>query len=785
MKKHGIETPTPISAHQEDDTIVSSRNELLNDQEILSNTKAQSILPYLTLNRLSEHETANLLKLSDEVIVAMDSGHLPEDAFLSISELGAAIANVSSESSSWSKGRITPKLEQARKLVCASLLDEMDSNTRARNQQIYDSFFSFSPGLSSYCGGLSDSLELLTIAERAGPNPNTDNTSEEIILESSFAKENDFEEVLKESTPIQQLRFLPIYNNLALRCDTSGYSSRALNKITTALNTAINDEQTKPLIRLMASAVDDNIKQFHNSDWIEINEDSPEYQEDISRREAWKKEQSKLHKDYPSLPNHQILSIIAPNTAAVMGDDGNITQISNKNGDELSLLSCPPDNKFNLDRNAAFLLSAAHNPGVEQVISDKIGLDLSEIPLDAQVHLLKFMTEADSGRFDKLCNTLNQTDEKLRLKLAKNFVATGFGDDFGDSLLDITDSEKLSNTEKERLLDTVEKCRESIERITGLYTEFDDGKFAKEYAKASNERLTDALAVFRQIAKSGTAEADLDWAGHPHFNYDSALEALKYEAKSLEIISGTLHNVSTGAKGSFAEVVLTPDKSYQRLNRTFYNFYSPQHGYVLLYTRPEGSHSFDPMIEFGKERSKYREDSINAGVEASISLTTNPIDPFSLPNPYRPDKRAVRNPRFYDPDTMDKVSAIRLDREGRAPGTEANDALRDPINPIGMVSVDLAAIGDRADTPSGKIARLLSVGGKLREEMSGVASSLNHNTKWFEQDVYGTAEGFSELVGYIDSIALEWCQKVPPERDAESFSRRKRQALGRKARKIA
>ena len=108
-------------------------------------------------------------------------------------------------------------------------------------------------------------------------------------------------------------------------------------------------------------------------------------------------------------------------------------------------------------------------------------------------------------------------------------------------------------------------------------------------------------------------------------------EALEYEAKSLEIISGTLGDVKSGAKGAFAEVVLPRDESLQRLNRTFYNFYSPQHGYVLLYTRPEGSHSFDPMIEFGKEKSKYREDSINAGVEASISLTTNPIDPFSLP----------------------------------------------------------------------------------------------------------------------------------------------------------
>ena len=81
-----------------------------------------------------------------------------------------------------------------------------------------------------------------------------------------------------------------------------------------------------------------------------------------------------------------------------------------------------------------------------------------------------------------------------------------------------------------------------------------------------------------------------------------------------------------------------------------------------------------------------------------------------------PNRRNLREPNYYDPQTMDKVSAIRLDREGRAPGMAPDDPQRDPISPEGMISVDLAAIGDRADTPSGKIARLFSVGNKLRQK---------------------------------------------------------------------
>ena len=56
---------------------------------------------------------------------------------------------------------------------------------------------------------------------------------------------------------------------------------------------------------------------------------------------------------------------------------------------------------------------------------------------------------------------------------------------------------------------------------------------------------------------------------------------------------------------------------------------------------------------------------------------------------------------------MNKVSAIRLDREGRTSEMAADDPNRSPINPEGIVSVDLAAIGDRADTPSGKIANYI------------------------------------------------------------------------------
>lgn len=405
-----------------------------------------------------------------------------------------------------------------------------------------------------------------------------------------------------------------------------------------------------------------------------------------------------------------------------------------------------------------FLARTAYNPEVKPLMDAELGFDFAKISPAAQLQLFNFMVNADDRRYNRLCTTMQNCDEKLRLKLAEGFLAADFGADFGDALLEIAGSDNFKSEQVGEILDNIEGARKSIESITNFYKGF-GGEFAKEYTRAANERLTDAITVFSEIAKKGVARADLDWAGKITFDYDSAIEALQYETKSLEIISGTLSDVSNGVKGAFSEVVLRPD--FER-GRTLYDFYSPDHGHMLLYTRPEGSGKFDPKLEYGKVRSKYDIRSNNAGVEASISMIANPVDPFSLPNPFRPDRHKITDSGYYDPATMNKVSAIRLDREGRAPGAPADDPDRDPINPIGMVSVDLAAIGDRADTPSGKIARLISTGNQLRAAQLGGDSSLNHNTRWFDQDKYGTSKGFSDLVGYIDALAAKWCKEHKP-----------------------
>ena len=586
-------------------------------------------------------------------------------------------------------------------------------------------------------------------------------------------------EDIQKKSPAEQLNeILFLYNTMEYHLETApsieSFNNEMLYNIRKVIN-SIPDNKAVPLIKYAQGLGSDNeVLQMKMSHALRIlGDDKWDHMGFPYIKSRWiektNESQADLHDDFPLAPKDQVLINIAPEIVASLDKNYHPYKFYDTEGNSISLAEPEQtEKKFHgADLEALKLLSDMHHYRMEWITSHKMNLNLSDVSLPAQIQLLYYMTKADGDRFDKLCKVLYRPGESsnnaksmsdnelLRLKLAENFLAADFGEDFGDALLDIASSETLDNKQIGEILDTVTSARESISKITGLYNGFKGGDFAKEYTRAANERLTDALTVFRKIAKDGEATADLEWAGKSRLDYESAMEALKYETKSLEIISGTLGDVASGATGAFAEKILNPD--FYRV-RTMYNFYSPEHGYVLLYTRPEGSGTFEPMLEYGTKN----------GVEASISLIANPVNPFELPNPHRPDYKKIKDPSYYDKATMDKVSAIRLDREGRTPGAPANDPNRDPINPIGTVSVDLAAINDRADTPSGKIARLLSVGNKLRENNADF--SLNHNTKWFDQDKYGTATGFRELVEYVDSLANGWCKNRPPKSD-EGFNR--------------
>ena len=589
------------------------------------------------------------------------------------------------------------------------------------------------------------------------------------------------ESIIRESDPLIQLDNI---HDLSEFLKTTHLTKEEATELSSMLGTASLKDSNTPLISLSLTYFRDCVA----ADYLDDSEararikTSEYFVDDLQNQEQ-------LHEEYPALPKdpgHFVVKFAPGIASSINAHYFNTEELAlegaaNPLSEDVPTSENPfMDLLYNRNDGSTvplWALEFAHDVRFRGVLEDKLGLNLADIPLESQMQLLEFMTRADNGRFDSLCSTLNSLEPSLRLSLAESFVAADFGEDFGDALLSIANSPRISDEQLSETLDTVKSCRESIRGITEFYQGFDGGKFAREYARAANERLTDAVMVFGMIAAHGETEVDLGWPGKVKFNYDTAMEALNYEAKSLEIINGTLGAVSRGSEGAYAEQLIHPDMLH---DYSMYSFYSPDYGYVLLYTRPEGSGGFNSAIEYGKNRSRYNTKDENVGVEASISLTVNPEDPFSLPNPFRVDPKAARNPNFYDPDTMNKVSALRLDREGRSPGMAANNPNRDPINPDGMVSVDLAAIGDRSDTPSGKIARLFSAGGKMRAR--GSDSSLNHNTRWFDQEKYGIDTGFRKIVEYVNTMATSWCDAYPPGED-EGFKGAARKMIKNRGKK--
>ncbi len=396
------------------------------------------------------------------------------------------------------------------------------------------------------------------------------------------------------------------------------------------------------------------------------------------------------------------------------------------------------------------------------------GADPAEFSSEAKDGLFKIEFHTSIKRAVRLHKVVDGiSDPKTKAQFFENFSAMGFGDDFGDALLDIATDFK--GEQLDAILDGITTARKSISKITELFSDFDGGNFAASFKRASNERLTDILTTFQVIGKDGVATAKIwDEDAPATINYNQATEALKYEADALSMISGAMGDVKAGKKGAFAETIIYPT---ERRESTFYSLYSPDHGYVLLYTRPEGSSVFEPSFEYGKTSSRYNENSSNTGVEARISFIANPVSPFELPSPFKPKAGEM---------SQDKISAIRLDREGRAPDESVSSKDREPIKEIGTVSVDLASIAEDENLPGGKVARLIAIGNVIRSlrDSDGQNAALNHNTNFFKQDKYGTSAGFRTIVEHLDSLMSRLCKSHAPKPN-EGFRGLRNRALSR------
>jgi hypothetical protein len=187
-----------------------------------------------------------------------------------------------------------------------------------------------------------------------------------------------------------------------------------------------------------------------------------------------------------------------------------------------------------------------------------------------------------------------------------------------------------------------------------------------------------------------------------------------------------------------------------------YMFESEKFGRVKQYVRQHGKppHSrHDQNTEYYNARY---------GVEASISWSVNPDDPWNV--------------EYYKQDS--DVSILRCDREGRAPDTDPSDLetrrQRDSSTEIGSISVDIGSAMGGENVK--RIGRLISLANffkvednnrherLLTEVLAEITSdtirhvqmlraSAHHNDSKFDQTKYGTAAGFARVAATIMAMS--------------------------------
>lgn len=350
-------------------------------------------------------------------------------------------------------------------------------------------------------------------------------------------------------------------------------------------------------------------------------------------------------------------------------------------------------------------------------IGDRLGIDTLRLSLATQQRLFEFMVESDTQRFSRFEIALEQTADDKRVILAEAFLATEFGDDYGDAVLDI--AERATPEQSAHVFETVGKLRERTKEYANMFAQIDP-QLAEATEKALNERITDALVALQTVAVDGKLHQDTA----PHFHNADYVHDGKFDLKidsleeAMEILDGleatfaTMHNVISA--DDLHVITLYEDDSQFMT----YRFMSESKGNMLAYIRPEGAYGYDKQVEYGNRK----------GVEASISFMVNPLNPHKLLVPK--DKDAV---------------SIRFDREGRLVGEDPSGDRRDPTRHDGLISADVSSgLGDARTLPV-KIGRMIAAGNRIRARKQGTEDSLHHNTNYFDQQKYGERTGFAHL----------------------------------------
>lgn len=370
------------------------------------------------------------------------------------------------------------------------------------------------------------------------------------------------------------------------------------------------------------------------------------------------------------------------------------------------------------DSEARVLFQLAHRSGVREVLEEVTGVDLSEITLETQVQLLRYMAARTEEEFSRLLRAAGAAKETLgsTATFYEAFLATEFGDDFGDKLLSI--AEHIPQEELGRVLADLERARMGARGVMDWYRDVDE-HFAEMALPAIAERITDMITTLEVAARHKSLRIDIGPGNDPEVEsqfiytatWEQAAKDLHDLADNLESDGWILNDPGTVV----SRVVVESDKfaRFRLLNSRL--------GTMVLNIRSYGT--------LTRGDAQYEVGSFKNGVEAAINMLSNRHDPYGI-----------------SPTADMRTFSLRFDREGRAPDVAASDrSQRKATNKEGTVAVDVASIWSFGDDnePATRVGRAIAAGSRLRAEAIGTKDELNHNM--LVDQSYGNADVFAEL----------------------------------------
>ncbi len=334
--------------------------------------------------------------------------------------------------------------------------------------------------------------------------------------------------------------------------------------------------------------------------------------------------------------------------------------------------------------------------------------DIRDLTEEARARLYHFgvnMTDKTYGRIEVIAQGLTHEDKKV---FAEAFLATEFGDDFGDVLLAV--AENLPKEQLTPLLEKIGQIREYGARFAEQFKGFDDN-IVGSIKRAIGERVTEVLYVAKELMTSPDGIATGKVLGN------------RITVTQMDEVRDAMDLMCVGLqREQEAEASGVITGSYDEENRT--GWHLGVESDVLIQIKPRGERLGD--YKKGVEHSE----------EAQINYS---IDVISEHGDYVPTSISNYRRRYALSMRLDLEGIIRDNNGGKI----GFDATRDQL----AAAFDIGSLRGNTDNPNVRVARIISLGNKLRKRELGQGRALGYHTGLPEE--YGTKAKFAGLAEFM------------------------------------